>query len=261
MNRSHSRKEVLASLALLVGLTVTLQGAFVPGMAAPTAQSAQAQVAQGKAELAKGNVDNAIQILTSAAKILGETPGSCDCHLNLGKALVQKSKKAKSNSHMLLAKKELRTAIRVGRGNAISKQANAFMMANLPSTMLSPKMGEGTELIAARLGLRSSDRGVGAAPKPRVFEFYADWCEPCKLLKPVIERVKEQYGDQVEVTAINVDDKTNAEMLEQYDVSPIPTVIFLNSDGQVVGYSIGFSGEKSVQKEMKKLLPEVGNKT
>lgn len=261
MYRSHSRKEVLASLTLLVGLTVTLQAAFIPGLAAPTASSAQAQVVSGKAELAKGNVDNAIKILTNAAKILGEAPGSCECHLNLGKALVQKSKQAKSHSHMVMAKKELRTAIRVGRGNAVSKQANAYMMANVPAGMLSPKIGEGTELIAARLGLRGQDRGIGGAPKPRVFEFYADWCEPCKLLKPVMERVKEQYGDQVEVTTINVDDQSNAEMLEQYDVSPIPTVIFLNSDGQVVGYSIGFSGEKSVQKEMKKLLPEVSNKS
>ncbi len=261
MYRSHSTKEVLASLALLVGLTVTLQAAFIPGFAAPIATSVQGQVAKGKAELAKGNVDNAIQILTNASKILGETPGSCDCHYNLGKALVQKSKRTKSNSHMALAKKELRTAIRVGRGNVISKQANAYMMANLPAGMLSPKMGEGTELIAARLGLSSRDRGIGGAPKPRVFEFYADWCEPCKLLKPVMEKLKEQYGDQIDVTTINVDDKNNAEMLEQYDVAPIPTVIFLNSDGQVVGYSIGFSGEKSVQKEMKKLLPEVSNKT
>lgn len=261
MNRRHSRKEILTSLCLLAGVTVSLQAGSTAGFAAPVVSTPQAQVTQGKSELAKGHIDNAIQILRKAAKALGTAPGSCECHLCLGKALCIKAKKSKNHEDMVSAKKELRTAIRVGRGNVISKQANEYMMANLPQEMLTPKFGEGTELIAARLGLRGRDRGVGMESKPRIFEFYADWCEPCKLLKPVMAKIKEEYGDQVDVTSINVDDKNNAAMLDQYDVSPIPTVIFLNPDGQVVGYSIGFAGEKSVQKEVKKLLPVATNKT
>lgn len=254
-------KKILASLSLLLGLTIAIETATSAGFAAPAALTPQAQVAQGKAELAKGQLDSAIVTLGKAAKALGDRPGSCECHFLFGKALCLKAKKTKKQQELLQAKKELRTAIRVGRGNVISKQANEFMMSNIPSEMLSPRMGEGTELIAARLGLRGSDRGVGSVAKPKVFEFYADWCEPCKKLKPVMSKIREEYGDQVEVTSINVDDKNNAEMLEQYDVSPIPTVIFLNPDGQVVGYSIGFAGEKSVEKELKKLLPVATNKT
>jgi thioredoxin 1 len=250
MYRRHSRK-ALASLSVMLGLTVILQTAST---AAPSAASPQAQVTQAKAELGKGSLDSAIQLFTKATKSLGTTPGSCDAHFGLGKALCSRAKKTKNNADMIAAKRELRTAIRVGKGNAISKQANDYMMANIPKEMLSPKFGEGTEFIAAKLGLRSSDRGVGGASKPKVFEFYADWCEPCKMLKPVIAKMREEYGDQVEIASINVDDKNNAEMLEQYDVSPIPTVIFMNPDGQVVGYSIGFAGERTVQKEMQKLV-------
>jgi thiol-disulfide isomerase/thioredoxin len=265
MNRRKTRKDILTSMALLAGLSISLQALSPAGIAAPTVPattpSASALVKEGKAELAKNNVDKAIVVLSKAAKILGTKPGSCECHMNLGKALCMKAKKTKNQADFVAAKKELRTAIRVGAGNAISKQANDYMMANMPKELLQPRSGEGTELIAAKLGLRTSDRGMSGSSKPRIFEFYADWCEPCKLLEPVMAKIKTEYGDQVEVTRINVDDKNNADMLEQYDVSPIPTVIYMNPDGQVVGYSIGYAGEKTVQKEVQKLLPIANNKT
>ena len=111
-------------------------------------------------------------------------------------------------------------------------------------------------MIASLLGLHGRDRGLGdSLSKPKVFEFYADWCEPCKLLKPVMDKAKADYGDQVEFVSYNVDDQKNAQFIDQYEVSPIPTIIFLTSDNQVVSYSIGFAGEKNVQKNLEKILP------
>jgi thiol-disulfide isomerase/thioredoxin len=254
MNGRNAHKG-LAGVSLLVAAGIMLQNAI----AAPVVTSPQALVKQAKLELQANKLDTAIDELTKAEKQLGTAPGSCECHFLLGKAQCLKAKKVNDKEKLREAKRQLRTAIRVGRGNAISKMANEFMMANLPADMLTPRVGDGTEMIAAKLGLRGADRGSGGAAKPQIFEFYADWCEPCKLLEPVMAKIKTQYGDQVEVTRINVDDKNNADMLDQYDVSPIPTVIYLNPDGQVVGYSIGFSGEKSVQKEMQKLIPPVAN--
>ena len=259
---SRSQNQTWKSLTVLAAMSLAAQLPAPAGFAAPT-PSIQAQVIEGKSELAKGRIDNAIQILSKAAKTLGETPGSCDCHFNLGKAYCQKAKAQKTDADKaktsyLSAKKELRTAVRVGKGNIVAKQANEYLLTNLPTELVSPKAGEGTEMIAARLGLRGADRGINGIPKGTVFEFYADWCEPCKQLKPVLAKIKEQYGDQVEVQSINVDDKANAEIVDQYDVSPIPTVIFMNPDGQVTGYSIGYAGEKNVQKELQKILP---NKT
>lgn len=255
MNGRYAQKGMFAGVSLLVAAGIMLQNAT----AAPTVTSPQALVKQAKVELQANQLDSAISDLSKAEKVLGTAPGSCECHFLLGKAQCLKAKKTNDKEKLREAKRQLRTAIRVGRGNVISKMANQFMMANLPSDMLTPRVGDGTEMIAAKLGLRGADRGIAGAAKPQIFEFYADWCEPCKLLEPVMAKIKTQYGDQVEVTRINVDDKNNAEMLDQYDVSPIPTVIYLNPDGQVVGYSIGFSGEKSVQKEMDKLIPPVAN--
>lgn len=244
---------------LLAGAALCFQS-IPAGVATPANAGAQAQVAQGKAELAKGRIDKAIEILSKAAKTLGTAAGSCECHLCLGKALCARAKAEKTASNAnsmtdyLAAKKELRTAIRVGKGNSISRQANDFLTTNLPKEILNPRSGDGTEMIAARLGLRGHDRGSGGAAKARVFEFYADWCEPCKKMKPVIAQMKQKYGDQFDVMSVNVDDNNNAEIVDAYDVSPIPTMIFINPDGQVVGYSVGFAGEKNVEKELQKAM-------
>lgn len=253
--------KTIRSLAVIAGVALSMQLLMQAGDAAPVAGNTQTQVALGKAELTKGHYDKAIDALSKATQTLGTTPSSTDAYLSLGKALSARAKASKtsnatkSKADYQAAKRALRTAVRIGKGNALSKQAHQFMMANIPASMLVPRTGEGTEMIAARLGLRAQDRGVGGAALPRIFEFYAEWCEPCKLLKPVISKIKTQYADKLEVTSINVDDKGSQDMMDQYDVSPIPTVIYLNPDGQVVGYSIGFSGEKSVEKELRKILP------
>lgn len=246
---------------MVAALAVCVQS-IPSGVATPASSSTQVQVAQGKAELAKGKFDKAIEILSKAAKTLGTAPGSCECHLCLGKALCAKAKSEKtagnsaSMTDYLAAKKELRTAIRVGKGNIISKQANEFLTANLPREILHPRSGDGTEMIAARLGLRGHDRGSGGVAKARIFEFYADWCEPCKKMKPAIAQMKQKYGDKFDVMSVNVDDANNAEIVDAYDVSPIPTMIFINQDGQVCGYSVGFAGEQNLEKELQKAMAE-----
>jgi thioredoxin 1 len=124
----------------------------------------------------------------------------------------------------------------------------------LPRTVVAPRTGPETRLIALNLGLVSSDRGEGGAAKPTVLDFYASWCQPCKQLEPIIEKAKSQYGEKVNFMTINVDDPSNEQIIDQYGVSPIPTVVFLSPDGQVVTYSIGFAGEKVLENGLKKIL-------
>lgn len=255
----------ISKIALAAAFAIVTPIMNAPMAPASSASPLDAQVAKGKAELFSGKIDNAVADLTKASNALGMRPGSCDCHFHLGMALCKKAKaecqsdSAKSSHDYLLAKSELKKAIKVGAGNLYAKKANEYMMTNVPKDLLAPRNGEGTEMIAARLGLRCADRGAGeAAAKPKIFEFYADWCQPCVDLKKVMDKIQAQYGDQIELKAINVDDKTNADLVDQYDVSPIPTVIYMNPDGQVVGYSVGYEGDQSqrnVEKELAKLLP------
>ena len=77
----------------------------------------------------------------------------------------------------------------------------------------------------------------------KVIDFYADWCGPCKVLSPMIEKLKENNPD-ISIEKINVDE--NRDLALQFSVRNIPTVIFLKGD-EVVAREIGVKQESHYQ--------------
>lgn len=71
-------------------------------------------------------------------------------------------------------------------------------------------------------------------------DFWATWCGPCMMTKPILEKLAEEYADKVEFMPINADD--SREVLEQFRVLGIPTVITLR-DGKVIGRVTGTQNE------------------
>lgn len=59
--------------------------------------------------------------------------------------------------------------------------------------------------------------------KPVLVDFYADWCAPCRMMKPILEEVKQKVGE--DATIIKVDVDRNPEAAETYNVTGIPTLI------------------------------------
>ena len=64
-----------------------------------------------------------------------------------------------------------------------------------------------------------------------VKKFYAEWCGPCKMLSPIMEKVKTNY-DNVSFSDINIDE--DFEVAQKYLVRSVPTVI-IEQDGKEVG--------------------------
>lgn len=75
-------------------------------------------------------------------------------------------------------------------------------------------------------------------------DFYADWCGPCKMLKPVLERVAEERDD-IKIVSINVDEADKLAM--SYGVSSIPCVVKFK-DGVEKERSIGFKPKEELEK-------------
>lgn len=75
--------------------------------------------------------------------------------------------------------------------------------------------------------------------KPVFVDFYADWCGPCKMAAPHIDKMAEEYTDKAVIAKVNVDDHN--ELAVRYQVMSIPTVVVFKN-GEEVDRQIGFPG-------------------
>ena len=64
---------------------------------------------------------------------------------------------------------------------------------------------------------------VRTAGKPILVEFWAEWCEPCRLLSPVIEKIAREYSGVLLTVKVNVDKKPH--IAQAYQVEGIPTLM------------------------------------
>jgi thioredoxin 1 len=68
-------------------------------------------------------------------------------------------------------------------------------------------------------------------------DYYADWCEPCKWLEPILEDLKKHFGDRVVVNKVNIDEQP--EEASSLHILSVPTLI-LRLDGKEIWRKRGF---------------------
>ena len=80
------------------------------------------------------------------------------------------------------------------------------------------------------------DSEVVSSNLPVVIDFYATWCGPCKVTKPIFNELAMEYAGRVKFACLNIDQHRNLAI--KFGITSIPTFVFIKS-GTVLGKVIG----------------------
>jgi len=66
--------------------------------------------------------------------------------------------------------------------------------------------------------------------KPCIIDFYADWCNPCKLVAPILDELAEEYQGKLDIYKINTEQQQ--ELAGIFNIRSIPSILFVPKEGQ-----------------------------
>ena len=66
--------------------------------------------------------------------------------------------------------------------------------------------------------------------KPALIDFYADWCQPCKMVAPILEELADEYGDKLDI--YKIDTEAEQELAGMFGIRSIPSLLFVPKEGQ-----------------------------
>lgn len=78
-------------------------------------------------------------------------------------------------------------------------------------------------------------------------DFWAPWCNPCKMLEPIVEEISKEYEGKIKIGKLNVDDNPNT--ASEYGIMSIPTLLIFKNK-EPLKSMIGVQSREKLKKEI-----------
>ena len=87
--------------------------------------------------------------------------------------------------------------------------------------------------------------------KPCLIDFYADWCQPCKIVAPILEEIQNEYKDGLNIYQVNTEQEQ--ELAGMFGIKSIPSLLFVPKDEQPQ-MALGALPKDTLEKAIKDVL-------
>lgn len=89
------------------------------------------------------------------------------------------------------------------------------------------------------------------AATPVLVDFYAEWCGPCKMMGPVIEKLAEEFDGRASVGKLNIDESES--VAAKYGIMTVPTIILFKG-GEIVQKWTGVQRQADLEAALNQIL-------
>lgn len=98
------------------------------------------------------------------------------------------------------------------------------------------------------------EKSILQSELPVIVDFWAPWCNPCRMVAPVLDKIAKEYAGKLIVAKVNTDE--NSEYAIKYGVQGIPTMMFV-SGGKIVHRQVGALPEANIRETVDQFLEVV----
>jgi len=84
-----------------------------------------------------------------------------------------------------------------------------------------------------------------------LIDFWGEWCGPCKMIKPILDELSNEYADKVSIFGIDVDDNPN--ITSSQGIRNIPTIGFYKN-GVLVDRLVGAYPKSHIKSKIEELI-------